>query len=334
MHRADPVVDELDGGVVFGKVVAATVASVLLAVMVGCGEKESSRTETRSDEERYAAAVQRFQSGTFIIRYAGTTTIEDESATSELTIYQRRRDAQRVDLEQTFDDGSRLSLIFIDTPSDSAFCIEELGAFAFLLPFRDRSCLDIEALGDEARDLLDSGAYDSLLEQTDIEVTSRDEKVFAGEQSECFAVVDESDSSTYELCFGESGALLSLSTSGDETSLLTATSVSNKVEDSVFQLPYPLVENFSLEIRNNTTTSIFVNAYSVGSEDFIDGRTNIAAGSAGTLQAGLRGDPFHVEFGTYEDPQWYWVCTWDDAKANEPLIVSDKSANCSDISLN
>jgi hypothetical protein len=325
----------------------ACALAILLAIGVatGCGENTSNVERSsddpapnreQSDQERYDAAVRRFEEGTFTIRYEST--MPDMPGTVVMTIYLDGEEKTRSDIRYEVDDEEMpvSSLITISTPSRTAVCTESVGAFVLFLQLRDRSCIDASTIGAQAQDRLVSQSPLGGLEQ-DGRVTGRTEREIAGEHAECFSLTleaedDEEEDVQSEVCFGKSGALLSWRSLDDNPVEVTATEVSTSVDDEVFELPYPLVGLFTLEIRNDASVPIFVHAYSAEFGDWYVGEVEIGSSETGTLEAGAAGDPTKIYLGTYESPQWSWTCSWDDAKSNEPLIVSDGSANCTDTS--
>jgi hypothetical protein len=331
---------------------------VLLLAVVGCGEPttredESSRESApdsgqpsrevasnaeQSDQERFDAALERFNEGTYTIRYEST--IPDMPGSVVMELYTDGEGRQRVDTRfEAGDDMPTSSLISIKTPSRVAICTESVGAFALFAQLRDRSCIDAATLGEAVEEqLVSQSPLSGPLAAEDGRVTGVSERTIGGEDAECFSLSMPADldydAEDYEVCFGESGALLAWGVLGEEEAYVTATEASTSVDEEVFELPYPVITLATLEIHNNAGVPIFVNAHSKEYGDWIDGDVEIDAGDTGTLQAGAGGDPVSIYLGTYESPQWSWSCTWEDAKANEPLIVTDGSANCTDTSSN
>src|SRR6185437_1757723 len=49
---------------------------------------------------------------------------------------------------------------------------------------------------------------------------------------------------------------------------------------------------------------------------------NIAPHSEGSLRPGILGRADAIVIGSYDVPQWWFVCDWSDAKKHEPVVVT------------
>jgi uncharacterized protein YeaO (DUF488 family) len=81
-----------------------------------------------------------------------------------------------------------------------------------------------------------------------------------------------------------------------------------------------------LEVRNESTVNVYVNAWAggAGAYSFGIGELMLAPGETGTLDVDTSWHP--TEFGI----NWSWGCAWRDAKSNEPFRIAEDTSNCDD----
>ncbi|HEY8173082.1 MAG TPA: hypothetical protein VIH21_08330, partial [Dehalococcoidia bacterium] len=261
-------------------------------------------------------------------------------------------------------DDATTEMTIIETPDVNAICFGKPGIFAAFGVGRANTCLAPDDFGqsDGYGSVFENLSFDDIDrdEYTETNVKGRNARCYAQPPSPTPTPAPTFESSfdpsdpdsdplidTIELtdrgpfgdsaCFSREGFLVRI-TGDDSSGSADAEDLADTVDDNLFDAPYPFFDPPSLEVRNDSDVDVFVNAYASasgtifdafsGEGDFPLANENIDAHSSTVLKGNLFGDPLRVEFGTYELPQWAWSCTWDDAKAQEPLVIENDSSNC------
>jgi hypothetical protein len=259
-------------------------------------------------------------------------------------------------------DSLRMQFSMIITPDVEAMCWDEFSLLFLFGGGREKTCVVPDEDSEEF-------SPDTILEDLeDLDRANYTETTIDGREARCYkATLDDADDDTPtpdndlndefdddffdddtdfdvdvdgpsandELCLSREGWILRIVAPTDDGSsqVADAQDLSSDVPDSAFELPYPLFEPETLEVRNDSDVEIYVRAASGESDGIIlsgGANVDIEPGETATIDAGLSGDPTHVKFGTYESPQWSWRCDWDDAKSNEPFVIGDDTSNCDD----
>lgn len=238
-------------------------------------------------------------------------------------------------------EGEVYSFTVIVSPDVSAICAEEIGMLFLFVNIPDKTCVDLSEYDDPSV----AGLTDPLapISDTDLDVVAVTTKDVNGASSTCYEVAIAAAASSMGgdtepdeelengiLCWDDAGRLVYFGGSVSTEGARTLVEFTDSVSSDAFDLPYSFLEPQSLLIRNETSVPIFVNGSAEGS-DWIDAQVDIEPGESGTLRSSGR-VLVEIYLGTYQLPQWNWGCTWEDAKANEPLVVKDESANCSNTS--
>lgn len=332
--------------------VVAILASLAIA---GCGHgrrlsdpkptEPATAVAPMTPQDELAALQEKARTATFKAVYQVSGLDEDGLAVSgTVTQVQRGTEMVRVDLEVSTASpetgAANYAMTIIRTPNVVALCAGEAGPFSLLLG-SDHSCVakDPNTIEDPLPDLV-SGFGGLMLPESGVRIVALDveRRTIAGRETRCHRLKVETDEGWQVMCFSTEGILLYVRSeaSADEqpgasSSEMEAVEVSETVDDRDFELPYPPVQPETLEVRNETDVPVFVDGHADNS-DMTNGHIDLDPGASGVLRAGLFGEPAGIYLGTYEIPQWHWTCTWADAKANEPLVIRDQSANCRDTS--
>ena len=344
----------------------ASLATLPLAAALGfaaiCGDGSSPRSgapdaaNTPVDEW-----IDAFPGSTFSGRYAFSGGEDGFEGEGTVTIHKKGADHIRIDMHFTLTgegaadaaEFATTDISVIQTPGESALCVDQPGIFGIFGLAKEKSCIHPDDLGD------DSGFDDDPFKALSPDNVDRDEyteDTIAGHAARCYEAPPEAtrvpeatpasgDYNSIErgtelaqrperACFSREGWLLRITdseiTSGADT-VADVEDLTGDVPDSTFDLPYPIFKPESLDIRNNSDVTVFVQAHS--SDDLsgiISDSVEVKPHDSGTLKAGVTDDPKVVAYGTYDVPQWQWTCSWDDAKAHEPLVIGDDTSNCPD----
>lgn len=194
-----------------------------------------------ADEVR--AAARKFADATFQADYTLTSPPGESFGSGTMRLYKEGRDKFRFDLTTT-QEGQEIEIIFIEAGDTSGFCLKNAGEFGALFGIEDGEgedgegvCFDEDPTGGAG--LGDFSAELDNLANEDLTVLETSEREIAGEAGKCFKTEDEAGEVT-DVCVSDDGVLLFTADASGTT--FEATSVSDDVSDSDFDLPYEVRE--------------------------------------------------------------------------------------------
>ncbi len=194
-----------------------------------------------ADEVREAA--RKFADATFQADYTLTSPPGESFGSGTMTLYKEGRDKFRFDLTTT-QEGQEIEIIFIEAGDTSGFCLKNAGEFGALFGIEDGEgedgegvCFDEDPTGGEG--LGDFSAELDDLANEDLEVLETSEREIAGQDGKCFKTEDDTGEVS-DVCVSGDGVLLYVADAAGTT--FEATSVSDDVSDSDFDLPYEVRE--------------------------------------------------------------------------------------------
>jgi hypothetical protein len=214
--------------------------------------KSSSSSGSGGDTDDLKAIAEKFANSTFTADYKVTgATASDGFTNGTMKIIKKGKDKFRFEITGT-QDGQDVSVIFIETPDLSAYCLKNAGELGALLGVADGEgvCFKSE---DETTNPVGS-LSDSLkdFENQDVTVLDTSDRTIAGEDGTCYKVQDNETQEITTSCFNDDGAMLFSETEGDDSGAIEATSVDSSVSDSDFDAPYEVKDAPGLLGGNDT----------------------------------------------------------------------------------
>ncbi|HEX5478888.1 MAG TPA: hypothetical protein VFY79_04130 [Dehalococcoidia bacterium] len=235
----------------------AAVAVGLVALAAACGGGKSNgaqptktavpNTPSDPNAQELQALSAKFGTASFEVHYAINDTGSDQPLNGFITIYKQGRDRTRFDVASN-DSGETVSLVLLQTPENSVFCLPGAGALAQLAGVEDGSgvCFKNDA-NSPAPDLSAITDNFAQISDGDINVTSKSTRTILGAAATCFDYTSDGGDTKSTTCFTADGVpLYDKSTSGSETTELDAVQIKPQPSSDVFNPPYP-VKDFPTE---------------------------------------------------------------------------------------
>jgi len=200
----------------------------------GEGEDDGDNGGGTGSEE-FDDVIRRFAESTFTADYdvTGLTDEEVGFADPQFNITKDGPDRFRFDISGTLE-GEDVAIIIIDNQGEGGFCVR--GNIGLPVEGTDGACFTSGPF-EESFGSITQGFEE--LGDTDFEVLEESERTIAGEDAKCYRVRDLSDQTETDICVHEDGALLYFS---DGETTFEATSFSDEVDSSQFDLPYEVQE--------------------------------------------------------------------------------------------
>ena len=199
---------------------------------------KSSSSSSSGDDSEVKAIGRKFAQSTFNATYKITGSGADEFSDGKLTLLKDGETKFRFDLTAN-QDGKDMAITFIEADGVSAFCLKDAGEFGALLGIEDGKGVCFKTGSNDASNPVGS-LRDSLkdFENADVTVIEKSSKKVAGQDGQCFKTKDNETSEISTTCFNKDGVILYVQTEGDSASEIEAQTVSKKVSDDDFKLPY------------------------------------------------------------------------------------------------
>ncbi len=185
------------------------------------------------------AAADKFASSTFSADYKITGSLGADITDGSMKLTKKGKDKFRFEITGK-QNGEDLSVIFIETPDVSAFCLKNAGEFAALLGIADGEGVCFKSKDDSANPV---GSLSSSLkdfENQNVTVLEKSKRTIAGQSGNCFKTQDNDTQEISTACFSGDGAMLYVESAGADAGTIEATSVGKSVSDGDFDPPYAL----------------------------------------------------------------------------------------------
>jgi hypothetical protein len=200
---------------------------------------KSSSSGNGGDTDDLKAIAEKFANSTFSADYKVTGAVgsQDGFTNGTMKIIKKGKDKFRFEITGT-QDGQDVSVIFIETPDLSAYCLKNAGELGALLGVADGEGVCFKSQDDSTNPV--GSLSDSLkdFENQDVTVLDKSNRTIAGEDGTCYKVQDNETQEITTSCFNDDGAMLFSETEGDDSGAIEATSVDSSVSDGDFDAPY------------------------------------------------------------------------------------------------
>ena len=184
------------------------------------------------------AVADKFAKSTFNATYKATGSEADSFAGGTLTLVKDGDKKFRFDVT-TKQDGKDVSIIFIQTDATSAFCLKDAGELGALLGIEAGKGVCFKTSQNDASNPV--GNLQELfkdVENVNVTVLEKTSRKIAGQDGMCYRTKDNDKGDISTACFTKEGVMLYVKTEGDAPSEIEAQTVSTKVSDDDFTLPY------------------------------------------------------------------------------------------------
>ena len=233
----------------------AIAAVCLMGVAAACGGSKSSTpsngaqptktpipsTPTDPNAQELEALSQKFGTASFEVHFGINDSGSSQPLNGFITIYKQGADRTRFDVASN-DSGETVSLILLQTPENSVFCLPGDGTLAQLAGVEDGSgvCFKNDA-NSPAPDLATITNNFAQISGSDVKVSSKTTRTILGTAAMCFDYTTDGGDTKSTTCFTADGVpLYDKSVSGSDTTELSAVQIKAQPSSDVFNPPYPV----------------------------------------------------------------------------------------------